>query len=80
MADQNEPKARYPRQEVAEGQKHGYIGDVEVYDPVGVGEPGYSNVKTERTEKTAADSVPPEEIGAQPKGVVGKTKTDDSKG
>lgn len=33
MADPQEPKARYPQQEVNEGQKHGYIGeDVEVYD------------------------------------------------
>lgn len=46
MADQSEPKARYPKQEVAEGQKHGYIGDVEIYDPAEA-EAGHTNVKTQ---------------------------------
>lgn len=45
MADATEPKGRYPRQEVAEGQKHGYIGEVEVYDPPHA-EAGYSNADT----------------------------------
>lgn len=45
MAGEGDAKARFPRQEVHEGQKHGYLGDVEVYDPAPVGD---SNV-------TAAD-------------------------
>ena len=32
MAGQGDAHARYPRQEVAPGQTHGYLGDVEVYD------------------------------------------------
>lgn len=80
MADQTEPKARYPRQEVSEGQKHGYIGEVEVYDPPQA-EGGYSNVETAApakpkgttTNKTAKDATPEEKpiVGAQ--GLVGGT-------
>lgn len=73
-----EPKARYPKQQVgAEGQEAGYIGDVEVYDPpeqaggfsnAEVEEPASSG-KTTRTNKTAADSAPDE------KPIVGQTGT-----
>lgn len=45
MAGEGDAKARFPRQEVHEGQKHGYLGDVEVFDPAPAGD---SNV-------TAAD-------------------------
>ena len=67
--DNQEPKARYPRQEVADGQEHGYIGEVEVYDPpeqTG----GFSNAETadekpaksksQTTKQTAADAAPEE--------------------
>jgi hypothetical protein len=69
--DQEEPKARYPRQEVADGQKHGYIGEVEVYDPV-ESKAGHSNVTT--TKASAKDSAPAERPVA---GKVGTTKSDD---
>lgn len=78
MADQSEPKGRYPRQEVSKGQKHGYIGEVEVYDPPEQ-EAGYSNAEPPKaarsttTRASAKDSAPAE------KPVVGTTGTiDDS--
>ena len=75
MAQDSEPKARYPKQAVADGQEHGYIGDVEVYEPIGGGS---SNVAgTKRTNKSASDSTPPEEIGVSPKGDTGTIKADD---
>jgi hypothetical protein len=71
MADQTEPKGRYPRQEVAEGQVHGYIGEVEVYDPPQA-EAGYSNAKAPKTTKASAkDSAPAEAPVAGEKGVIG---------
>ncbi|MDE3095596.1 MAG: hypothetical protein KGK07_06305 [Chloroflexota bacterium] len=33
MIESPEGPVRLPRQQVAEGQTHGYIGDVETYDP-----------------------------------------------
>ena len=33
MIESPEGPLRLPKQQVAEGQKHGYIGDVETYDP-----------------------------------------------
>lgn len=84
MADQDEPKGRYPKQEVSPGQKHGYIGDVEVYEPAH-NEAGYSNAgddsppsssssssskgKTTRTKQSAADATPAETA------IVGSTGT-----
>lgn len=38
MAGEGDAKARFPRQEVNDGQKHGYLGDVDVYDPPPVGD------------------------------------------
>jgi hypothetical protein len=32
MTAQEDPQPRFPRQDVGDGQVHGYIGDVEVYD------------------------------------------------
>jgi hypothetical protein len=32
MTAQEDPKPRFPRQYVGDGQVHGYIGDVEVYE------------------------------------------------
>jgi hypothetical protein len=32
MTAQEDPKPRFPRQDVGDGQVHGYVGDVEVYD------------------------------------------------
>jgi hypothetical protein len=64
--NQKEPQIRYPKQEVADGQEHGYIGDVEVYDPPQQ-EAGFSNAeppaqpKTTRTSQTAADAAPAEQ-------------------
>lgn len=85
MADTTEPKARYPRQEVAEGQKHGYIGEVEVYDPPQQ-EPGYSNSaeapaggkassggKSKTTNVSAKDVTPEEKPIAGATGLVGGT-------
>jgi hypothetical protein len=72
MADQTEPKSRYPKQEVAEGQKHGYIGDVETYDPP-QSEPGYSNAKTTTTKQSAKDVTPAEKPIAGATGLVGGT-------
>lgn len=68
MADQDEPKARYPKQEVGQGQKHGYIGDVEVYEPEH-NEAGFSNAETASSSsktkstrsKQSADDVTPKE-------------------
>lgn len=71
MADQTEPTARYPRQEVAEGQKAGYIGNVEVYDLSYTG--GASNAKPEKTTKTAKDSTPDETPIVGSTGVIGGT-------
>lgn len=85
MADSTEPKGRYPKQEVNPGQKHGYIGEVDVYDPPEQ-EAGFSNADTaaaggtssragkSTTTKTSAADVTPEEkpiVGAQ--GLVGGT-------
>lgn len=72
MADQDEPKARYPRQEVNEGQVHGYLGDVEVYDPV-KSESGFSNAKAGKgktTHVSAKDAAPAEEPVAGETGAV----------
>lgn len=52
MADQEEPKARYPKADpdsLPKGAKHGYLGAVEVYDP---NEPGHSNVEVGKAPKT----------------------------
>lgn len=46
MAGEGDAKARYPRQEVNEGQKHGYLGDVDVYEPEP--EAGRSNVAADK--------------------------------
>lgn len=67
MADQPEPKARYPKAKgLQEGAKHGYIGDVEVYDP---DEPGRSNTTTGKASKGDAKAVV---------GTVGVLKSDDT--
>lgn len=70
MAGEGDAKARFPRQEVHEGQKHGYLGEVEVFDP----EPaGSSNA-------TAAD-LPTAKRGRTPTGgVIGQTTKDDVQG
>lgn len=79
MADQTEPKGRYPRQEVAEGQEHGYIGEIEVYDPP-ENAAGYSNAEapaqpkgTSKSNKTAADSAPAEVPIVGAAGLIGGT-------
>ena len=78
----DEPKARYPKQEVSEGQEHGYIGEVEVYEPP-TSEGGFSNVETEApapkgktTTKSAADAAPEETPIA---GESGTISSDESK-
>lgn len=40
--DTGDARARFPEMPVSEGQKHGYIGDVEVTQPEDT-EPGHSN-------------------------------------
>lgn len=70
MSDQDEPKARYPRQEVADGQKHGYIGNVEVYDPP-ENAAGHSNAKA--TNQSAKDVQPSEKPIVGDAGVLGGT-------
>lgn len=80
MADSAEPKGRYPRQEVSEGQVHGYIGDVDVYDPPEQ-EPGYSNAstkpagksKTTHTDQSIEDVTPKEKPIVGATGLVGGT-------
>lgn len=78
MADQNEPKARYPRQEVSPGQKHGYIGEVETYERPESGA-GYSNAettkpgKTTTTKATAASTTPAEKPIVGAAGLIGGT-------
>jgi hypothetical protein len=68
MADQQEPKARYPKAEgLPKGAKHGYLGDVEVYDP---NDPGASNV----THETA----PTEDATTPVTGSTGTIKSDDT--
>lgn len=66
MTDNAEPKARFPRQEVNEGQEHGYLGDVEVYDPPQQ-EGGFSNVSSD------AEAAP----AAAPKGKVTHVTAED---
>ena len=68
MADQVEPKARYPKEDpdnLQKGAKHGYLGDVETYDP---NEPGHSNVTAEKAPKESGKVA----------GAVGTTKSDDT--
>lgn len=85
MADQTEPKGRYPRQEVSEGQKHGYIGEVEVYDPPEQ-EAGFSNAEAPKAQKpakatttkaTAKDSAPAEKPVVGSTGVLGADDDDE---
>ena len=69
MADNEEPKARYPKVDpdsLQPGAKHGYIGAVEVYDPA---EPGHSNVVVGKADKGKPTPVV---------GLVGKIKSDDT--
>ena len=69
MAVSDEPKARYPKVDpdtLQPGAKHGYLGEVEVYDPKN---PGHSNTETGKASK--GDSAAPI------KGVVGMTKSSD---
>lgn len=69
MADQEEPKARYPKVDpdsLAEGAEHGYIGSVEVYDPNSA---GHSNVKVGKAAKGDTKPV----VGA-----AGTIKSDDT--
>lgn len=49
MAGTGDAPARFPRQEVADGQKHSYIGDVDVYDPPKAGD---SNTAADRAKST----------------------------
>lgn len=81
MADQEEPKGRYPKQEVNPGQKAGYIGEVDVYEPEHH-EAGFSNAETEtssskakstRTKQSAADSAPAEKAIVGASGTIGGT-------
>lgn len=83
MADQDEPKGRYPKQEVNPGQKAGYIGDIEVYEPAH-NEAGFSNAETEgegpsskgkttRTKTSAKDVTPEEPAIVGSTGVIGGT-------
>lgn len=73
MADQQEPKASFPRQEVSEGQVHGYIGNVEMTEPP---EPGDSNVKSVKAPSgDKAKSAPEDKAIA---GSTGTLKRDES--
>jgi hypothetical protein len=57
MADQEEPKARYPKVDpdtLPKGAEHGYIGAVEVYDPAN---PGHSNVVVGKPAKGSSKPV-----------------------
>lgn len=79
MADPTEPKARYPRQEVSPGQKHGYIGEVEVYDPPEQ-EAGFSNAeaamaggKAPRGGRSTTTNVSVDDVTPTEKPIVGST-------
>lgn len=71
MADSTEPQGRYPKQEVSPGQKHGYIGDIEVYDPPQA-EAGYSNAETTTTRSTTTRTTK-EDVTPAEKPIVGST-------
>jgi hypothetical protein len=70
MAGEGDAKARFPRQEVAPGQKHDYLGDVEVYDAP---EAGHSNA-------TAADKASGTGAKAKSGAIVGVTDADTESG
>lgn len=72
MAGEGDAKARFPRQEVNEGQEHGYLGDVEVYDPE-VHAPGHSNT-------TAADKASGKRGKTDAGALVGHTTDADVQG
>lgn len=69
MAGEGDAKARFPRQEVHQGQKHGYLGDVEVYDPTPAGD---SNVST------AADRPSGKRGKTETGGTIGHTTDEDA--
>lgn len=62
MAGEGDAKARFPRQQVGDGQKHGYLGDVETYDPA-VEAPGHTNAATVASERPAGKKAPTTETG-----------------
>lgn len=52
-----DPKVRYPEMEVSEGQKHGYVGDVEVVPAdTGIPSEGSSNVEPEKPAEETSDT------------------------
>lgn len=64
----DEPKARYPKVDpdtLPEGAQHGYLGEVEVYDPA---QPGHSNTVVGKAPKGDSTKV---------KGVVGVVSSDE---
>lgn len=71
MAGEGDAKARFPRQVVAEGQTHGYLGDVEIYDAEEAA-PGYTN--------TAADRASGKRGKTASGGVIGNTTDADVEG
>lgn len=71
MAGEGDVKARFPKQEVGDGQKHGYLGDVEVYEPEETA-PGFSN--------TAADKASGKRGKTESGALVGNTTDADVQG
>lgn len=72
MAGEGDARARFPRQDVNEGQKHGYLGDVEIYEP-DVAAPGHSNAP-------AADRPSGKRGKTETGGLVGNTTDADVQG
>lgn len=68
--DQEEPAARYPRAvALKDGQKHGYVGKVELYDPP---EAGHTNAAPDGQDATTYSQIGT--VGSEPtKGKAGKT-------
>lgn len=74
MAGEGDAKARFPRQEVHEGQAHGYLGDVEVYDPEPV---GASNAPT-AADRAAERPVQPKGRKTEAGGAIGTVTDEDT--
>jgi hypothetical protein len=72
MADQQEPKARYPKADgLPEGAEHGYLGDVEVYDPA---DPDKKGKVTHQVADAVAEGYTPEAVT----GTTGTIAADDT--
>ena len=76
MADQDEPKARYPKAEgLPKGAEHGYLGDVEVYDPA---DPTKSKVTHQTAASVEATAQAADPSSAKVEGETGTIKADDT--